>query len=127
MKRFVAIVTIAVLVFATSAGTAFAYSCTGDACCTGSMCAPTSTPTCGPAVSAGCPMSVGQTVHSSGCMHPQEHQPLRATADQAAHDFAAVSVPLVRVPGIGLLSGQGRAAFVPDARGAPHLISVMRT
>lgn len=127
MKRFVTIVTIAALVFATSAGTAFAYSCTADVCCAGSMCAPASTPTCGPTASAACPMPVGQTVHRSGCMHPQEHQPLRATADQAVHEYAAVSVSAVRVPGIGPLAGRGRAAFVPDARGAPHLISVMRT
>jgi hypothetical protein len=60
-------------------------------------------------------------------MHAQEHQPLGATSDQAAHDSAAVSVSAVHVPAISVLAGQGRAAFAPDARGAPHLISVMRT
>jgi hypothetical protein len=127
LRRFVAIATIALLVFAMSAGTAFAYSCTGDACCTGSMCAPTAIPTCGPAALAACPMSVGQAIHSAGCMHGDEAQPLGATSVQAGQDFAAVCVTAIPVPGVRSLTGPSRSAFVPDARGAPHLTSVMRT
>ncbi len=127
MKRFVAIVTVAVLVFASSAGTAFAYSCTGDRCCSGAACAPTPTPECGPTAVPDCPMTNGgQTARNAGCMHGVQRQPLGATSASADQSFAAVCVSAAPLLGVRLLGPLTRAPFAPDARGAPHLTSVIR-
>jgi hypothetical protein len=127
MKRFVAILTTAVLVLAMSAGPAFAYTCSGDACCTGPGCAPTATPSCQPAFIPACPMTGGgQAVTNTGCMHGDRHEPLSTTIVQADEGPVAVSVSAVAFPGARLLAALHCEGFAPDARGAPHLTTVIR-
>jgi hypothetical protein len=122
MKRFVAIVTIAVLILAMTAGSAFAYSCAGNVCCG----MPATVPSCAPATSAACPMGGGSVMQHSACERGDASQPLRATSVQSPHDLAAVCVAVVRAPRAGVLSALLTPAFAPDARGAPHLTSVLR-
>lgn len=127
MKRLVAIVTTALLVLAMSAGTAFAYSCSGDACCTGSGCAPAASPSCEPSVVPACPMAGGgQAVGNTGCMHGEQHEPFGATSAQTDEAPVALSASAVAVPGARLLAALHCEGFAPDARGAPHLTTVIR-
>jgi hypothetical protein len=122
MKRFVAIVTTAVLVLAMSAGSAFAYSCVGGACCG----MPAAAPSCAPAASAACPMDGGVVMQHSACVRSDTGQPLGATSVQSPHDVAAVCVTAVQAPCARVLGALPASAFARDARGAPHLTSVLR-
>ncbi len=127
MKRLVAILTTALLVLAMSAGPAFAYSCSGDACCTGAGCAPKASPSCEPSIVPACPMAGGgRAVSNAGCMHGGEHEPYGATSARADAAPAALSVSAVAVPGARLLAALHCEGFAPDARGAPHLTTVIR-
>jgi hypothetical protein len=118
MRRFVAIVTIAMLVLAMSAGTAFASVCTGGACGRVMLCAPTT--------SMACPMDSGVSMQHSTCDHTAQ-QVREATPTQAGHDIFVVSVPALTIPSLHVLGGLFAATHAPDARGAPHLSMVSRT
>jgi hypothetical protein len=126
MKRFVAIVTIAVLVLAMSAGSAFAYSCVGNACCSIPATAPGSASACAPAASAACPMDAGTVMQHSACVRGDAGRPLGATSVQTPDEVPAVCVAAVSVPRSHALGALPASAFAPDARGAPHLTSVLR-
>ncbi len=119
MKRFAAIVTIAVVVLAMSAGTAFASVCVGSACGRSMVCSLATT--------AACPMENGALMSHSSC----DHQPGSGIRDVVAPQPQGSEYALVVVtPGPVLaplaLSGVSSALLAPDARGAPHLTSVIR-
>ncbi len=119
MKRFVAIVTVAMLVLAMSAGTAFANACTGSACGGEMLCAPV-TPT------SSCPMDSGPSMQHSMCDHTAE-QLREATPTQPDRTIHMASVPTLNIPSVRQLGRLSPATHAPDARGAPHLSMVSRT
>lgn len=118
MRRFVAILTIALLVLAMTAGTAFANVCTGNVCDGAMLCAPTS--------SVSCPMGIGQSMQHSSCDHTAE-QLREATPTQPGHDVFVATAPLAVVPPAPLLGRLALEGHATDARGAPHLSVVVRT
>jgi len=118
MKRFVAIVTIAVLVLAMTAGTAFASVCVGTACGPVMACAPTTSPTC--------PMGSGQSMQHSSCNHTAEMQSRDATPTDTCHATYMAVVHATPIPAAHLLGRLSLGAHASDARGAPHLTAVLR-
>jgi len=118
LRRFVAILTIALLVLAMTAGTAFANVCSGSACDGAMLCAPTS--------SVSCPMDAGQSMRHSSCDHTAE-QLREATPTQLGHPIYVTFVQALSIPSVRLLGGLSSATHAPDARGAPHLSAVSRT
>jgi len=118
LRRFVAILTIVLLVLAMSAGTAFASVCTGSACDGAMLCAPTT--------SMSCPMGGGQSMQHSSCDHTAQ-QVRDATPTEPGHDIYVTVAPAPVVPTAGFLGGLPVRFHAPDARGAPHLSVVIRT
>ncbi len=118
MKRFVAIVTIALLVLAMTAGTAFASVCVGSACGDVMICAPTA--------SVSCPMDSGQTMQHSSCDHTAQAQPRDATPTESGHATFMAAVQVTPIPATSLVGRAHPGALAADARGAPHLTAVLR-
>lgn len=118
MRRFAAIVTIAVVVLALTAGPAFASVCAGAACGPAMVCATGATPAC--------PMENGATMAHAACGHPMDRGSRDVASTQSAPDPG-----LAAAPHAGVVVQPARplpAATFPmvDARGAPHLTSVIR-
>jgi hypothetical protein len=118
MKRFVAIVTIAVLVLAMTAGTAFASVCVGTACGDVMVCAPTT--------SVSCPMDNGPSMAHSSCDHTAQVQSRDATPTDTGHATYMAVVHATPIPAAHLLGRLSLGARASDARGAPHLTAVLR-
>jgi hypothetical protein len=68
----------------------------------------------------------GRAVSATGCMHGGDREPFGATSAQAAAAPVALGVSAVTVPGAPLLAALHCEGFAPDARGAPHLTTVIR-
>lgn len=121
MKRFAAIVTIAVVLLTMSVGTAFASVCAAasSSCDDVAMVCPVST-------SAACPMDSGQAMRHSPCGHSADKIARDSVAPQAGHQDAVVSIALAVVPTPPAPCGFIAASAAPDARGAPHLTAVIR-
>ena len=62
----------------------------------------------------------------STCTRGDKDQPLGATSAQSPHDLGAVCVLGTSVPRSHTLGVLPASVFAPDARGAPHLTSVLR-
>ena len=118
MRRFVAILTIVLLVLAMTAGTAFANVCSGSACDGAMLCAPTT--------SMSCPMGTGQSMQHSSCDHTAA-QLREATPTEPGHPIYVTSVQALTIASVRLLGSLPSATHAPDARGAPHLSAVSRT
>lgn len=118
MKRFAAIVTIVVVVLAMSAGTAFASVCAGGTCASITM-------VCSEAGTASCPMGVTQMLHSS-CAHPMDRGSHDGVASTQTVDQAVVSSFFAQPAAGPVLRALVPASAAVDARGAPHLTSVIR-
>jgi hypothetical protein len=118
LKRFAAIVTIAVVVLALSAGTAFASVCAGGSCGEAMVCPPST--------STACPMETGQVMTHSSCDHQADQGARDSVNPQVSHESAVVSTVLAVVPTTPILRGIVAAMAAPDARGAPHLTAVIR-
>jgi len=85
------------------------------------------TPACGPSVITVCPMARGgQVARNAGCMRHDERPPLGSASIQAGRDSAAVSLSAFPVPSVSVLQLLPHDVFAPDARGAPHLTTVIR-
>ena len=118
MRRFLAVITIAVVVLAMTAGPAFASVCAGSRCGMVMVCAPAST--------AACPMDSGTAMLHSLCAHQADHSSRDIISVQPGPDGVAAVVPLAGaayLPPMPLGTGTFPLA---DARGAPHLTSVLR-
>ena len=118
MKRFVAIVTIALLVLAMTAGTAFATVCVGTACGDVMVCAPTT--------SVSCPMDNGQSMRHSSCDHTAQVQSRDAMPTDPGHATFMAAVQATPIPAPNLIGRLLPGAHASDARGAPHLTAVLR-
>ena len=118
MKRFAAIVMIVVVVLAMSVGTAFASVCVGGSC-DGRMLCPTG-------ASISCPMADGGAMLHSSCDHRADVSAKDAVSAAAGADHYAVTSALYATPVPCALSGASSALIVQDARGAPHLTTVIR-
>jgi hypothetical protein len=118
LKRFAAIVTIVVVVLAMSAGTAFASVCVGSTCGRDM--------TCPVATSPSCPMDNGAAMSHSACDHQVNATAHDALAAQQQVGTQAVATALGVVPAPIALYGASSALPAPDARGAPHLTTVIR-
>ena len=118
MKRLAAILTIAVVVLAMTAGPAFASACAGASCGPKMACEQSATLTC--------PMNTGVPYANAGCGHPMDRGSRDVASTQPAPDHGLVHAPLVGVfvrPAVPMAP----ATFpLIDARGAPHLTSVIR-
>jgi hypothetical protein len=68
----------------------------------------------------------GQAFTNTGCMHGDKLEPFGATSAQADEAPVALCVSAVAVPGARLLAALHCDVFAPDARGAPHLTTVIR-
>jgi hypothetical protein len=71
-------------------------------------------------------MDAGTVMQHSACVRGDKSQPLGATSVQSPHDLGAVCVAGASVPSSHTLGALPASAFAPDARGAPHLTSVLR-
>jgi len=120
MKRFAAIVTIAVVIFTMSVGTAFASVCAMGETCGGEVMA------CEMSAPAACPMGGGQVMTHGGCDHSTDGVARDSVSLQPVHEKAAIATSLVVVPTVPVLRGFVAATAAPDARGAPHLTAVIR-
>ena len=119
MKRFAAIVTIALVILAMSAGTAFAGVCVGSTCSTTTMVCPESG-------TVSCPMGNGAVMAHSSCSHPMDRGARDLVSGQTAPEHAVVSTPLAALPASFAIGALAPVSSVPDARGAPHLTAVIR-
>jgi len=118
LRRFVSVITIAVVVLAITAGPAFASVCAGSVCGTVMVCAP--------ATSDACPMESGSPMAHSLCTHQADHGSRDVVSVQPAPDSAVAVVP-VNGAVIFAVRPLGAGTFaLADARGAPHLTSVIR-
>ena len=118
MKRFAAIVTIAVVVLAMTAGPAMASVCAGSQCGEAMVCDQAYTPQC--------PRQNGAVMAHGDCGHSADRTVTGVVSNQAGPDFGLVGAPLpgALVPPTAAL---GVGAFpLADARGAPHLTSILR-
>jgi hypothetical protein len=117
VRRFAAIVTIAAVVLAMTAGPAFASACAATGCGPAMACSQLASPTC--------PMRTGAPTAHTSCPQPMDHgtrdavsvQPARATG-LAGTPFQAATDPVTHI-------GCSAPLFA-DARGAPHLTAVIR-
>jgi hypothetical protein len=118
LRRFLSIITIAVVVLAVTAGPAFASVCAGNMCGEVMVCTPVT--------STACPMESGTPMMHSLCNH---------TADHGSRDVVSVPTGTDGVPAVAALPGSVIRPQAPigvgtslhaDARGAPHLTSVIR-
>lgn len=118
MRRFAAIITIAVVVLALTAGPAFASVCAGTSCGPVMVCATSNTPSC--------PMENGVPMAHASCGHPVDRGSRDVASTQPAQEAALASTPLsgVFVPPVKQLLTAAHP--LSDARGAPHLTSVIR-
>jgi hypothetical protein len=119
LKRFAAIVTIVVVVLAMSAGTAFANVCAGGTCTGNAMICPQIGTTA-------CPMADGAAMAHSACGHPVDRGARDLVSGQTNTEHAVVSTPLAVLPASVAPSDVASALPAPDARGAPHLTTVIR-
>jgi hypothetical protein len=117
VKRLAAIVTIAVVVLAMTAGPAFASVCAATDCGV-SM-------TCSLAASPLCPMRTGAPILGAACPQPMDHGVREAVPVQPTPPAALAATPLQAVAGTAALAGSA-ATPLADARGAPHLTAVIR-
>lgn len=118
MKRFAVIVTIAVVVLAMTAGPAMASVCAASQCGEAMVCDQVYTPQC--------PMQSGSVMTHGACGHTADQSTSGVVSNQTGPDFGLVgaSLPAALVPPTAAL---GVSAFpLVDARGAPHLTSVIR-
>ena len=118
MKRFAAIVTIAVVVLTLGVGPAFASVCTAVAC--GPAMA------CPQAASVNCPMTSGAPVARGACGHPMDHGSRDVVSSPTAPDRVLAVTPMsgLAAPDVAVLGV--RALPLVDARGAPHMSAVLR-
>jgi hypothetical protein len=119
LKRFAAIVTIVVVVLAMSVGTAFASVCAGGSCSSTAM-------LCPDAGTMACPMNNGAPMAHSDCGQPMDHSAQSAVSGQPVPQIVVASAPLAVVPGDVTLGGVASSLPATDARGAPHLSTVIR-
>jgi hypothetical protein len=118
LRRFLAVITIAVVVLAITAGPAFASVCAGSMCGTVMVCAPVTTDAC--------PMESGSPMMHTLCTHQADHGSRDVVAVPSAPDSTLAVVPLVGAV-IFPATPLGAGTFpLADARGAPHLTTVIR-
>jgi hypothetical protein len=114
VKRLLVTVLLVVVALAMTAGTAYASTCGGG--CAGAM-------ACNAAASGKCPMSAPSTLNPS-CAHPSQSVAREASASQPLPGGSALSAaPEPAVPCPRVFVSTPRTS---DARGAPHLTSVIR-
>jgi hypothetical protein len=118
LKRFAAMTMIAVVVLAMTVGPAFASVCAA------SQCGPVMP--CEMAASPDCPMRTGVTLTHSDCTHAPDGRFGDLVSSQSGPESGLAAAPLsgAVAPPAAILSG----SMLPlvDARGAPHLTSVIR-
>jgi hypothetical protein len=117
VKRFAAIVTIAIVVLAMTAGPAFASACAATECGSAMGCALAASPAC--------PMRTGAPTARSTCPQPMDHGVREAVPVQPAPVVALVGTQSLAAAGSATLAGCS-APLLADARGAPHLTAVIR-
>ena len=118
MRRFLSIITIAVVVLAITAGPAFASVCAGNMCGEVMVCTPVT--------STACPMESGTPMMHALCNHTVDHGSRDAVSVPAGVD-AVVAVTALPGSVIGPQAPLGVGTVLrADARGAPHLTSVIR-
>jgi hypothetical protein len=110
--------TIVVVVLAMSAGPAMASVCAGADCGPAMVCDRAFTPDC--------PMVSGAFMSHGDCEHPAERGAIVGLSHQAGPEFglAGAALPGVVTPPAAIMSVS--ASPLADARGAPHLTSVIR-
>lgn len=117
LKRLLSILTIAVVVLAVTAGPAFASVCAGTMCGEVMLCSPTTT--------SACPMESGPMMHSL-CTHGADHGSHDVVVTSPAPQHGLPSTPLEgTAQGTATLLRSGLCPLA-DARGAPHLTTVIR-
>jgi hypothetical protein len=114
VKRLLVISLLVVVVLAMTVGTAFASTC--GAGCTDAM-------ACRGAVSGACPMNAPSAL-SASCAHTDQRQAREASVPQPPAGASALSLTAELAP--PTLCSVAPQAPAPDARGAPHLTSVIR-
>jgi hypothetical protein len=114
VKRLLVISLLVVVVLAMTVGTAFASTCGGS--CTNAM-------ACKGALSRTCPMGAPAALGAS-CAHPDQQQVREASVPQPPAGASAVSVTADHA--VPTSCGPAPTLLAPDARGAPHLTSVLR-
>jgi hypothetical protein len=119
LKRFAAIVTIVVVVLAMSAGTAFASVCVGMTCSTQAM-------VCSESASTSCPMENGAAMAHASCGHQLDRGARDAVSGQVGPEYAVVGTPIAVLPADTVVRGLASMLPASDARGAPHLTTVIR-
>jgi hypothetical protein len=119
VKRIAAIMVVAALILTMSVGTAYAAACAGMVCSPSGM----AKPMMGVAV---CPEMAGQNaVMHTTCDHRTGHDTKEAVAVQPSASDAMVAYGLPVPPAVRSLRAE-RVSVSGDARGAPHLTSVIR-
>jgi len=118
VKRFASILTIAIVILAITAGPAFAAVCAGAQCAPMMVCATSSTPSC--------PMKSDAPTARSSCAHPMEKATGDAVQSKAGFEHAPAVVPARGIVVRPATSGRVATHSVADARGAPHMTSVIR-
>lgn len=118
MKRFATITMLAVVVLAMTVGPAFASVCAA------SQCGPVMV--CEMALSPECPMQSGATMTHSDCAHAPDGRFGEWISTQSGPEAGLAAAPLsgVVTPPAAILGGS--VLPLADARGAPHLTSVIR-
>jgi hypothetical protein len=109
---------IAFVVLAMSVGPAFASVCAGSTCDMDAVCAP--------ATNDVCVMESGPAMMHALCTHQAGHDSSDLVPVQPGPDGAAAVVPLIGAIVFPAAPLGVRALPLADARGAPHLTSVLR-
>jgi hypothetical protein len=120
LKRFGVIIVVAVVVLAIGAGPAFASLCAG------ATCRPMMARAMTMSVSTSCETKTGVSMPTAACPLASGQAARDVVSNQAGPDLALAAVPLARlvVPPATVV-GVGVTPLI-DARGAPHLSSVIR-
>ena len=114
MKRLLVMSLLVVVALAMTVGTAYASACGGS--CAG-------TKSCDAMASRACPMSAPSVLGPS-CPRPDQRQAREASVPQPSPEASVLSAtPQVRTP---CTCSFAPTSLTPDARGAPHLIVVLR-
>jgi hypothetical protein len=117
MRRIAAIITIAVVVLAMTAGPAFASACVATECGPAMACSLVASPTC--------PMRTGAPMVQTSCPQPMDHGTREAVSVQPTPPASMVGTAFQAAASPATLAGSG-APLLADARGAPHLTAVIR-
>jgi hypothetical protein len=118
LKRIGAIATIVLVVLAMTAGTALASVCAGSDCGPAMKCESMFTDSC--------PMANGAPVLQDACGHPMTPVYRDAVSAPVAHEHGVAASPIAGAVVRPATIAASWAPLLVDARGAPHLTSVLR-